>query len=82
MSTLPFKEIVWALVFIAVFVFLFLRVFRAMRPLHLLKINARDRRWLRRNKMWPYYILFALFLLIPVAGAIYRIVEAVGLLEP
>lgn len=82
MSTLPVKEAVWALVFIALFVVLFLRVFRAMRPLHLLKITPRDRRWLRRNKMWPYYFLFALFLLIPVAGAIYKIIEVVENLAP
>lgn len=57
------------------FVFLLFKLFRAIRPLSLLRITPRDRRWLRRNKMWPYYILFAFFLLIPVVAIIYKIIK-------
>lgn len=75
-------KLLLVLLILAVFVLLFLKLFRTMAPLSLLRITRADRRWLRRNKMWPYYILFALFLLIPVAGVIYKIAETADLFRP
>ncbi|MDF3058707.1 MAG: hypothetical protein K0R17_2922 [Rariglobus sp.] len=71
------EKLMWGLGSVAMFVFLFLGVFRALGRLPLLRVSARDWPWIRRNKMRPYYLLFVFFLLIPVVAAIYKIIGVI-----
>ncbi|MBC8010641.1 MAG: hypothetical protein H7067_11160 [Burkholderiales bacterium] len=75
------EKALWFAVFSTAFVLLFLSALRATGRLSILKVSARQWEWIRRNKLVPYYILFALVLLLTAALAIYQIVETIDRLR-
>lgn len=70
------EKTVLLVVLLVVLIFHFRHLFRALDFAQLVRVNSRQWRWIRRNKLVPYYLLFIVFVLLLVGGAIYQLVEA------
>lgn len=63
-------------------VFAFRHLFRTLDFSRLLVIDRRRWRSIRRNKLLPYYVLFAMFVVLMIGGAIWRFVEITERVRP